>query len=486
MDDGRVLRVKFKPGVSADKRFKGVVRILTDLIEDGMRDEQVRLKAVQIIKQAGVKGHDEVGELRAIKNWVQQNCHYVKDPFGVEFFFTARRQIKDIEKGIHSGDCDDFVILGGALLGSLGYPVGALIVDSNNDGTFNHVMLVTKTFSPTRQFGNNWIPIELIYPQFKLGESVPISKVYPLMAHADTVRAPVTKKVISGIKGLMGAHPVGQLAGFGLAKDKVYDMGDAETYGNYTGEERSSFQVTDPYGSGNKRDPDNTKHYGYQFSQGTNYGKIKGISGRILKVSISAFKTGKGGSERSMANTYPVSFTLATKWNVKTWPWGGIRNKTPGGDKLTGSKITVTLRSASDYVEVQKDKVVVKKSGKLYKSSQYDSGWSSAQGYNITLDDNKKKQTFSIKKYRQSRRNLQKYFGKSPLGSEHQGVHHAQTIDPKHSAPIADYLGIGSAKKSSSEEVKLNKFVDQWDISGHTEEQESHSLSGYRKRSMLE
>ena len=218
MDDGRVLRVKFKPGVSADKRFKGVVRILTDLIEDGMRDEQVRLKAVQIIKQAGVKGHDEVGELKAIKNWVQQNCHYVKDPFGVEFFFTARRQIKDIEKGIHSGDCDDFVILGGALLGSLGYPVGALIVDSNNDGTFNHVMLVTKTFSPTRQFGNNWIPIELIYPQFKLGESVPISKVYPLMAHADTVRAPVTKKIISGIKGLMGAHPVGQLAGLGGSK----------------------------------------------------------------------------------------------------------------------------------------------------------------------------------------------------------------------------------------------------------------------------
>ena len=41
---------------------------------------------------------------------------------------------------------------GGALLGSLGYPVGALIVDSNNDGVFNHVMLVTKTFSPTRQF----------------------------------------------------------------------------------------------------------------------------------------------------------------------------------------------------------------------------------------------------------------------------------------------------------------------------------------------
>ena len=224
MEDGRVLRVKFKPGVSADKRFKGVIRILTDLIEDGMRDEQVRIKAVQIIKEAGVKGHDEIGEIKAITRWVQTKAHYVKDPFGIEFFFTARRQIRDIEKGNHSGDCDDFVILGGALLGSLGYPVGALIVDSNNDGIFNHVMLVTKTFSPTKEFGNSWIPIELIYPQFKLGESVPISRVYPLMAHADTVRAPVTSKIISGIKSLMGAHPVGQIAGIGNAKkpEKVH------------------------------------------------------------------------------------------------------------------------------------------------------------------------------------------------------------------------------------------------------------------------
>jgi hypothetical protein len=218
MEDGRVLRVKFKPGISADKRFKGVVRILTDLIEDGMRDDAVRLKAVQILNEAGVKGHDEIGELKAITKWVQTNAVYRKDPFGVEFFFTARRQIRDIEKGMHSGDCDDFVILGGALLGSLGYPVGALIVDSNNDGTFNHVMLVTKTFSPTRQFNNDWIPIELIYPQFRLGESVPISKVYPLMAHVDNIRAPVTSKIISGIKGLMGAHPVGQIAGIGNAK----------------------------------------------------------------------------------------------------------------------------------------------------------------------------------------------------------------------------------------------------------------------------
>lgn len=213
MEDGRVLRVKFKPGVSSKKRFEGVVRILTDLIEDGMRDELVRQKAVQILNNAGVRGHDELGEIRAITKWVQTNMIYRKDGYGVEFFHTGRRLIRDIEEGKSAGDCDDFVILGGALLGAIGYPVGALIVDSNNDGIMNHVMLVTKTFSPTREFGNSWIPIELIYPQFKIGESVPISQVYPLMANVETARSPIMRKAISGIKGLAGFHPLGNLMG---------------------------------------------------------------------------------------------------------------------------------------------------------------------------------------------------------------------------------------------------------------------------------
>ena len=213
VQDGQVLRVQFKQGVSPQKRFEGVVRILTDLIEDGLRDEFVRNKAVEIVDSAGIRGHDELGEIKAIQKWVHRNAVYRKDPFGVEFFFTARRQIKDIEAGRHNGDCDDFVILGGSLLGSLGYPVGALIVDSSGDGVFNHVMLVTKTFSPTKEFGSNWIPMELIYPEFRLGQSVKVSKVYPLMANTNTIRSPVANKAISGLGALLGKHPYAEMLG---------------------------------------------------------------------------------------------------------------------------------------------------------------------------------------------------------------------------------------------------------------------------------
>ena len=153
----RILRIRYGDNVSAENRFKSVVTYLQQLIEDGLRDEYVRRKAVSIVDRAGVKGHDELGEIRAIVKWVQNNVVYRKDPMNVEYFMSARRLLKDVEEGRSAADCDDFVIVAGALLGSIGYPTGALIVDSNNDGVFNHVMLLTRTTAPTKEFGTRWI-----------------------------------------------------------------------------------------------------------------------------------------------------------------------------------------------------------------------------------------------------------------------------------------------------------------------------------------
>lgn len=197
----RILRVKYGDNVSHEARFKSVVKFLKELIEDGLRDEYVRRKAVSIVDRAGVKGHDELGEIKAIVEWVQNNVVYRKDPVDVEYFMTARRILKDVEQGRSAADCDDFVIVAGALLGSIGYPTGALIVDSNADGVFNHVMLITRTTAPTRQFGNNWIPCELIFPTFKIGKSVKISQVYPLVADPSTTRVPVVQRQIGGLSG---------------------------------------------------------------------------------------------------------------------------------------------------------------------------------------------------------------------------------------------------------------------------------------------
>ena len=215
----RILRVKFNPGVPLDKRFGVVTDQLKKLIEDGLRDEYVRRKAVEIVNRAGVPGHDELGEIRAICKWVQNSLTYRKDPIDVEYFHTARRLIKDVEAGRSAADCDDFVIVGASLLGAIGYQTGALIVDSNADGTFNHVMLVVRTHAPTREFGNNWIPCELIFPTFKLGESVKVTKVIPLIADPSTKRIPVMMQNVNGLGGFTPRQKAssdfaGALAGF--------------------------------------------------------------------------------------------------------------------------------------------------------------------------------------------------------------------------------------------------------------------------------
>jgi hypothetical protein len=195
----RILRVRFNAGTPIEDRFRYTVDLLRQLIEDGLRDELVRRKAVEIVNRAGVQGHDELGEIRAICKWVQNNLRYTKDPYDVEYFHSARRLIKDVDSGRSAADCDDFVILGASLLGSLGYPTGALIVDSNADGVLNHVMLVTKTFAPTPQFGNKWSPCELIFTDFDLGESVKVSQVIPLIADPTTTRTPIMKQALGSL-----------------------------------------------------------------------------------------------------------------------------------------------------------------------------------------------------------------------------------------------------------------------------------------------
>ncbi len=60
---------------------------------------------------------------------------------------------------------------------------------------------ITKVLSPTKEFGTKWIPCELIFPTFKIGESVKVSSVYPLVADPGTTRVPVMKQQIAGLSG---------------------------------------------------------------------------------------------------------------------------------------------------------------------------------------------------------------------------------------------------------------------------------------------
>ncbi len=164
----RILRIRYGDNVSAENRFKSVVTYLQQLIEDGLRDEYVRRKAVSIVDRAGVKGHDELGEIQALIQYFQGSFttntpndelgmpllfgdrgayRYQKDPYGHELFQSPPKVLRDIQSGESGADCDDIAAAAACCLAAAGYPAMLMIVDADPDlpGVFNHVMLATKT-----------------------------------------------------------------------------------------------------------------------------------------------------------------------------------------------------------------------------------------------------------------------------------------------------------------------------------------------------
>jgi hypothetical protein len=114
------------------------VRRIKGLIRNGTRDFYVRQKAIDILLERHVKSKDYLGEIKALFEWVQQNVRYTKDAFRVEMIHSARRMLE-----LRAGDCDDMVILLGALLQSIGHPVRLVLCgpDSMRPRLLSHIYL---------------------------------------------------------------------------------------------------------------------------------------------------------------------------------------------------------------------------------------------------------------------------------------------------------------------------------------------------------
>jgi len=142
-------------GKDEGTKLRVLSKIMTAMVRDGARNYQIRAKAINIIRSKGVRPKDWVGEVRAIQEWVQDNIHYVRDTYGSEVFQTPQRTL-----ALGAGDCDDLSILTAAMLMSIGYRVGIILIDSRGDGIISHAMAAVKLPQPVKPYGTNWIPIE--------------------------------------------------------------------------------------------------------------------------------------------------------------------------------------------------------------------------------------------------------------------------------------------------------------------------------------
>jgi len=112
------------------------LKAILGLIKQGSRDLKVRELALTITREAP----DDREKARRLFEWAKQKLVFARDPFKLEDIQTARRTLK-----LQAGDCDDFTVLMGSMLESIGIPAAVHLVRTRPAGEFNHIYPAAKT-----------------------------------------------------------------------------------------------------------------------------------------------------------------------------------------------------------------------------------------------------------------------------------------------------------------------------------------------------
>jgi len=132
--------------------------MMRQLIQAYKTDLELRTTAANLVFLTPEK--NDLAEVEAIFNFVRDNIRYLKDVNQVETLTTPDRTL-----ALGYGDCDDQVVLLGALLESIGYPTRIVLSGYADPGIFEHVYLQVCV-------QNHWIDMDPT-EQIPLGFSPP-------------------------------------------------------------------------------------------------------------------------------------------------------------------------------------------------------------------------------------------------------------------------------------------------------------------------
>jgi transglutaminase-like putative cysteine protease len=137
---GVVARGVLSPGRSGTEQTLFHMR---RLVADGARSLAVRHTALEILKRAGVRPHDFLGELRALFEYVRDGVRFTRDPVKIELLQTPDYTLRETV-----GDCDDKSVLLASLLRAVGHPARlkfrAIGTHPQKPEQFSHVYVVAQ------------------------------------------------------------------------------------------------------------------------------------------------------------------------------------------------------------------------------------------------------------------------------------------------------------------------------------------------------
>lgn len=152
-NEGKQLRERvYQVGPIEDK-----IRILRKLVLDGSHSPAVRATTAKILsRKCGgtwcVPEKNQPAEVKAVFDWVRGNIRYTRDPRYVDQFVSAEKILQ-----LKTSDCDELVVVLGALLLGIGYPVKFRVIQAKGAADWSHIYLLVglPLNSPKK-----WIPLD--------------------------------------------------------------------------------------------------------------------------------------------------------------------------------------------------------------------------------------------------------------------------------------------------------------------------------------
>lgn len=150
----------FLENIAADKFTEKTIRRMFELVNSAKTDAKFQDLAYSIINNS-MRGQwrDYEREAGVLLNWVRSHVDYRRDPYDVEL-------VQDVWSTLSRkrADCDDFVVLLGAMLEVSGTPVRFITVSTSPDKEPGHVYLEAN-------FGGRWTPLDAIIQGAPVGWS---------------------------------------------------------------------------------------------------------------------------------------------------------------------------------------------------------------------------------------------------------------------------------------------------------------------------
>lgn len=146
-----------------DAGTEATLRAMRRMIDKGTASPRVIRIARDIVRPIAARDTD--AEAHAILNWVQAKLRYTHDPVGVEVVADPDYMAREYERtGSIVGDCDEAVVLTGALLKAVGIEAEPVVV-SPDQGAYSHVLIRYKspkhgyvTLDGITKNGPGWFP----------------------------------------------------------------------------------------------------------------------------------------------------------------------------------------------------------------------------------------------------------------------------------------------------------------------------------------